>query len=75
LQEQANRMEDQLKNAILPKIEAAVKQESQTSNIKRIIQQEFSEVLGREILPRLENQIGDMLKKMQDVNVKVCQEL
>lgn len=68
-------MEDQLKNAILPKIEAAVKQESQTSNIKRIIQQEFSEVLGREILPRLENQIGDMLKKMQDVNVKVCQEL
>lgn len=75
MQEQANRMEDQLKNAILPKIEAAVKQESQTSNIKRIIQQEFSEVLGREILPRLENQIGDMLKKMQDVNVKVCQEL
>ena len=68
-------MEDQLKNVILPKIEAAVKQESQTSNIKRIIQQEFSEVLGREILPRLENQIGDMLKKMQDVNVKVCQEL
>lgn len=75
MQEQANRMEDQLKNAILPKIEAAVKQESQTSNIKRIIQQEFSEVLSREILPRLENQIGDMLKKMQDVNVKVCQEL
>jgi len=37
LQEQANRMDEQLRIIILPKIEAAVKQEGQTSNIKKII--------------------------------------
>ena len=72
MQEQANRMEEQMKTLILPKIEAVVKHEGQMSNIKKIIQSEFNDVLSREILPRLENQIGDMLKNMQDVNMKVC---
>jgi hypothetical protein len=37
LHEQARLMDDQLRTMILPKIEAAVKQDSQTSNIKKII--------------------------------------
>lgn len=32
-------------------------------------------MLTRDILPRLEGQIGDMLKNMKDVNMKVCSEL
>ena len=65
-------MEEQMRALILPKIEAVVKNEGQMSNIKKIIQSEFNDVLSREILPRIESQIGDMLKNMQEVNMKVC---
>lgn len=44
-----------MKTLILPKIEAVVKHEGQMNNIRNIIQTEFNDVLGREILPRLEN--------------------
>lgn len=65
-------MEEQMRSLILPKIEAVVKNEGQMSNIKKIIQSEFNDALSREILPRIESQIGDMLKNMQEVNMKVC---
>ena len=45
------------------------------SNIRQIIKLEFNEALGKEILPKLETQIGEMLKDMQEVNFKVCSEL
>ena len=65
-------MEEQMRSLILPKIEAVVKNDGQMSNIKKIIQSEFNDALSREILPRIESQIGDMLKNMQEVNMKVC---
>lgn len=37
MQEQVKVMEDQIRNLVLPKIEAVVKQEGQMSNIKLII--------------------------------------
>jgi hypothetical protein len=64
-----------MKSLVLPKIDAVLKQEGQISNIRQIIKAEFTEVLSKDILPRLETQIGEMLKSMQEVNLKVCAEL